>query len=138
LQEYEKNQLKKEKERDTDNLKLDPNAIIKEELEKSDREQKRLLKENKEHIIDFIIDNKNSIRVEELKIYVPTYECYREKKNCKICNNVSNILCKIVTTSFTITKRFGSVLIIGKSMQCINNKNTNKIIIDFLLNRFQK
>ena len=106
MQEYEKNQLEKEKERDTDNLKLDPNAIIKEELEKSDREQKRLLKENKEHIIDFIIDNKNSIRVEDLKIYEPTYECYRKKRIVRFAIMYQIFFVKIVTTSFTITKRF--------------------------------
>ena len=44
---------------------------IKEELEKVIREQQILLKENKQNIIDFILDNKDSIRVEDLKIYEP-------------------------------------------------------------------
>jgi hypothetical protein len=64
-----------------------------EELEKSHREQLILLKENKQNIIDFIIDNKDSIRIDELKIYEPIYKCYQEKGNCIICNRLSNIIC---------------------------------------------
>ena len=52
-----------------------------------------MLKENKQNIIDFIIDNKDSIKIEDLKIYEPVYICYREKGNCQICNNISNIIC---------------------------------------------
>lgn len=65
---------------------------IKKEIEKSDRQQ-ILLKENKKKIIDFLIDNKDSIRIEDLKIYEPIYKCYREKGHCQICNNLSNIIC---------------------------------------------
>jgi hypothetical protein len=48
------------------------------------------------NIIDFIIVNKNSIRVEDLKIIESFYKCYRNKWNCIICNSLSNIICKIV------------------------------------------
>jgi hypothetical protein len=61
-----------------------------------DKEQQQILlsKENsRQTIIDFIIDNKNSIRVEDLKISEPFYKCYRKKGNCIICNNLSNIIC---------------------------------------------
>ena len=67
---------------------------IEEELEKSDREQLILLKEYKQNIIDFLSGNKDSIRIEDLKIYEPIYECYRKRGNCHICNILSNILCK--------------------------------------------
>ena len=67
---------------------------MKEELKKHKEEQLILLKENKQNIIDFIIDNKDSIRIEDLKIYEPIYKCYREKGNCQICNSLSNIICK--------------------------------------------
>ena len=68
---------------------------IKEELEKSDREEQILLKENnRQNIIDdFIFNNQDSIRVEDLKISEPFYKCYRKKGNCIICNNLSNIIC---------------------------------------------
>ena len=59
-----------------------------------DREQQILLKDNKEAIIDFLLDNKESIRVEDLKIYEPIYKCYRKKGNCQICKRLSNIICK--------------------------------------------
>jgi hypothetical protein len=87
---------KKTEGKEVDNANLKPNLKmkIKDELEKSDREQLMLLKENKQNIIDFIIDNKNLIRVEDLKIYEPIYKCYREKGDCHICNNISNIICK--------------------------------------------
>jgi hypothetical protein len=61
-------------------------------IEELDIEQQILLKDYKGNIIDFIIDNKKSIRVEDLKIYEPIYKCYREKENCDICNNISNII----------------------------------------------
>ena len=80
LQEYEKkinHHLEKEQE----------------ELEKSHREQLILLKNNKEAIIDFLIGNKDSIRVEDLKIYEPIYKCYREKGHCHICKSTTNIIC---------------------------------------------
>jgi hypothetical protein len=60
---------------------------------KSHREQLILLKDNKQNIIDLIIDNKDSIRIEDLKIYEPIYKCYREKGNCHICITLSNIIC---------------------------------------------
>jgi hypothetical protein len=57
-------------------------------------EQQILLREDKIHnIVDFIIDNKDSIRVEDLKINEPFYKCYREKGNCIICSSLSNIIC---------------------------------------------
>jgi hypothetical protein len=52
-----------------------------------------LLKENKQRIIDFLLYNKDSIKIQDLKIYEPIYKCYREKGNCHICNVVSNIIC---------------------------------------------
>jgi hypothetical protein len=96
FQEYVKennHQLEKEKI-DNDNIKLDLNSKINEEFEKSNREQKILLKENKQNIINFLIDNKGSIRVDDLKIYEPIYKCYREKGRCVICNSLTNIICK--------------------------------------------
>jgi hypothetical protein len=78
---------------DNEKLKAESKEKIKEEFEKSDREQKILLKEYRQNIIDFIIDNKDSIRIEDLKIYEPVYKCYRKKGNCHICTNLSNIIC---------------------------------------------
>ena len=66
---------------------------MKEGLEKCNREQLVLLKENKQNIIDFLLGNKESIRIEDLKIYEPIYKCYREKGNCQVCNRLSNIIC---------------------------------------------
>ena len=79
-----------------DNEKLISNlkAHIKYELEEQEKEQQILLKENKQIIIDFFIDNKDSIRIEDLKIYEPIYKCYREKGNCHVCNALTNIICK--------------------------------------------
>ena len=57
-------------------------------------EQKILLKENRQNIINFIIYNKDSVRVEDLKIYEPVYKCYQKKGNCQICKNTTNIICK--------------------------------------------
>jgi hypothetical protein len=67
---------------------------IKDDLEKQEKEQQILLKDNKQNIIDFILGNIESIRVEDLKIYEPIYKCYREKGNCQICKSLSNIICK--------------------------------------------
>jgi hypothetical protein len=78
---------------DNESLKLNLKTKIKDELEKSDKEQRILLTENKQNIIDFLLDNKNSIRSEDLKIYEPVYKCYREKGSCHICNSLSNIIC---------------------------------------------
>jgi hypothetical protein len=66
---------------------------MKEEIKKHKEEQLILLKETKCIIIDFIISNKQLIRVDDLKIYEPIYKCYREKGNCYICNSLSNIIC---------------------------------------------
>jgi hypothetical protein len=64
-----------------------------EELEKSHGEQVTLLKENKQNIIDFLLANKDSILIEDLKSYEPIYKCYREKGNCCVCNILTNIIC---------------------------------------------
>jgi hypothetical protein len=86
------NKLKEE----SDNEKLISNlkAQIKNELAKHEKKQQILLKDNKQNIINFLVDNKDSIRVEDLKIYEPVYKCYREKGNCYICNSFANINCK--------------------------------------------
>ena len=44
-------------------------------------------------IIDFLLENKDSIRVDDLKIYELIYKCYRQKGNCHVCHNVTNIIC---------------------------------------------
>ena len=101
LQEYEKDyQLDKESEEEPENeinkenLKLILTIQQKEEYKKHKKEQLILLKENKQNIIDFIIDNKDSIRIEDLKSYEPVYKCYREKGHCINCNTITNIICK--------------------------------------------
>lgn len=63
-------------------------------IEELDREQQILLKDNKEVITDFLLDNIDSIRLEDLKIYETIYKCYREKGNCHICNSLTNIICR--------------------------------------------
>jgi hypothetical protein len=70
------------------------NCHSKNMVEELDREQQILLKDNKNAIIVFLLDNKDSIKIEDLKIYEPVYKCCREKGNCQICNTVSNIICK--------------------------------------------
>jgi hypothetical protein len=80
-------------ELDNENLKSNLKSRIQEGLKKQEEEQKILLKQNKQNIIDFVLDNKDSIRVEDLKISEPFYKCYREKGNCIICNSLSNIIC---------------------------------------------
>ncbi|HSF51556.1 MAG TPA: hypothetical protein VLA74_12405 [Nitrososphaeraceae archaeon] len=67
--------------------------IKEDELEEQEKEQKIFLKENRQNIIDFIIENKDVIRIEDLKIYGSVYKCYREKGNCNICNMLTNIIC---------------------------------------------
>ena len=98
LQEYEKknnHQLEKEQEElEIEYLKSELKAKMKEEIINHNEEQLILLKEYRQNIIDFIIDNKNSIRVEDMKIYEPIYKCYRKKGNCQICNSLANIFCK--------------------------------------------
>jgi hypothetical protein len=95
IQEYEQkieHQVEKE-ELEIEHLKPDLKSKIKYELERSHREQIILLKQNKEAIIDFLVDNKDSIKIEDLKTYEPIYKCYHEKGNCHICNSLSNIIC---------------------------------------------
>jgi hypothetical protein len=82
-----------EKELNNKNLQPDLKSKIKEELKKSYKEQLILLKQNKQIIIDFLLGNKDSIRIEDMKIYEPIYKCYRQKGNCHICNSPSNIIC---------------------------------------------
>jgi hypothetical protein len=84
---------KNTEELDIEHLKPDLKLKIKEEFKKHKEEQLILLKENKPNIIDFVLDNKESIRIEDLKIYEPVYKIYREKRNCIICNRLSNIIC---------------------------------------------
>ena len=86
-----------EKELNNEHLKLDLKAQIKDELEEQEKEQKILLKENKQNIIDFIIENKDAIKMEDLKIYGSIYKCYREKGNCQFCNSLTNIVCNNCT-----------------------------------------
>ena len=100
LQEYEKminHQLSKEEDEilENENLKPELKAKMKKELKKHKEEQLILLKDNKQNIIDFIISNKDAVKVEELKAYEPIYKYYRGKGNCQICNSLSNIICKI-------------------------------------------
>jgi hypothetical protein len=99
IEEYEKqisNQLEEELESKINNANLKPILTIqqKEEFKKHKEEQLILLKKNKQNIVDFIIDNKDSIRIEDLKIYESIYKCYREKGNCHVCNRLTNIICK--------------------------------------------
>jgi hypothetical protein len=69
------------------------NCHSKKIIEELEREQQILLKDNKEDIIDFLLNNKDSIRIEDLKIYEPIYKCYQEKGNCHICNSLTYIIC---------------------------------------------
>ena len=103
IEEYEKKinyQLSKEDNDEDDealeneNLKPGLKAKMKKDLKRHKEEQLILLKENKENIIDFLLDNKDVIKVEDLKNYEPLYKCYRKKGNCHICNTLSNIICK--------------------------------------------
>jgi hypothetical protein len=95
LEEYEKYQLSKERDEELENENLKPElkVKIKEELKKHEEEQLRLLKENRQNIIDFLLVNKDS-KIEDLKVYESIYKCYTEKGNCHICNSLTNIICK--------------------------------------------
>ena len=96
LQEYYNEEQQKqelEEELDREYLKANLKVQIEEELKKQEKEQQILLKENKQTIIDLILDNKNSIKIEDLKIYEPIYKCYRQKESCHMCNIKSNIIC---------------------------------------------
>jgi hypothetical protein len=79
---------------DLEYLKPELKSKIKEEIRKHKEEQLILLKEYKQNIIDFLLHNKDSIRIEDLKIYEPIYKCYREKGHCFYCNTITNIICK--------------------------------------------
>jgi hypothetical protein len=73
-------------------------CVLKKVYEKSDNEEsavyyEELLKEYRQNIVYFLLDNNNSIRVDDFKIYEPIYKCYREKGNCLICSRLSNIIC---------------------------------------------
>jgi hypothetical protein len=99
FQEYERKQLDKESQKieneiNNEHLKPEIRAKIKEEFKKHNEEQLLILKENKQNIIDFLLDNKDSIKIEDLKIYGPVYKCYREKGNCHICKSTTNIICR--------------------------------------------
>jgi hypothetical protein len=100
FQEYEKkHQLEKNKQELENaiynkNLKLKLTIQLKEELKKHEEEQLRLLKENKQTIVKFLLENKDFIIMEDLKAYEPIYECYREKGQCIYCNTTTNIICK--------------------------------------------
>ena len=88
----------KEEEQEYQELEQIKNELkeqIREELQKQNKEEQQILsnKENIKNVIDFIVDNKDSIKVEDLKISEPFYKCYREKGNCIICNSLSNIIC---------------------------------------------
>ena len=61
--------------------------------DKEDLKQFHLLQQNKEKIIDFIIGNKNKIRINDLRVYDIIYHSIIEKGNCTVCNKPSNILC---------------------------------------------
>ena len=100
IEEFEKRLLDKKSEKEleneiyNENMKPKLNIQMKEEFKQHQEEQLILLKENKQNIIDFLLDNKDSIRIEDLKIYEPIYKCYREKGNCHVCNALTNIICK--------------------------------------------
>jgi hypothetical protein len=85
--------IEDKQELDKENIKPDPKSKIKEEFEKSVREQMILLKDNKQNIINFLVGNKGSIKIEDLKAYEPIYKCYREKDCCFYCNDSTNIIC---------------------------------------------
>jgi hypothetical protein len=97
FQEYEKeinHQLEeKQEELELEYLKPEVKAKMKDEFKQYNKEQIVILKENKQKIIDFLLENKDSIRIDDLKIYEPIYKCYRQKGNCIICNTLTNIIC---------------------------------------------
>ena len=81
-------------ELDMKHIKPNLKEQIKYELEEHEKKQQILLKENKQIILEFLLDNKDSIRIEDLKIYEPIYKCYRQKGICDICNVLTNIICR--------------------------------------------
>jgi hypothetical protein len=98
LEEYEKENdhlLEKEQEEvEKEHLKLELKTKIKKEIRQHKEEQLILLKDNKQNIIDLLLDNSDSIMINDLKIYEPIYKCYRERCNCFYCNTTTNIICK--------------------------------------------
>jgi hypothetical protein len=86
----------------------------------SHREQKLLLKQNQQNIIDFLLNNKDSIRIEDLKICEPIYKCYREKGNCHICNRLFNIIC----IGYNHNSNLKESLVIFKSLGTTHNRKT--------------
>jgi hypothetical protein len=100
IEEFEKRLLDKELEKKqeneiyNENLKPELKIQIKEEFKPHQEEQLILLKENKQNIIDFLSANKESIKIEDLRIYEPIYKCYREKGHCFYCNTITNTICK--------------------------------------------
>ena len=63
--------------------------------ESEEQQQQIILNEEKRHnIVSFILDNnKDPIKIDDLKINEPIYKCYRARGNCIICNSLSNIIC---------------------------------------------
>ncbi|HJT83733.1 MAG TPA: hypothetical protein VJ697_04560, partial [Nitrososphaeraceae archaeon] len=89
LEEYEKQLLDKEQQKEQEELEIEYikpelKAKIEKDIRKHIEEQLILLKDNKQNIIDFIIDNKDSIKVEDMRIYGSVYKCYRKKGHCHI------------------------------------------------------
>jgi hypothetical protein len=83
----------KQEELELEDLKPELKAKMKDEFKQYNEEQIVILKQNKQNIINFLLDNKESIRIDDLKIYEPIYKCYREKGHCHICNALTNIVC---------------------------------------------
>lgn len=71
IEEFEKRLLDKKSEKEleneiyNENMKPKLNIQMKEEFKQHQEEQLILLKENKQNIMDFLLDNKDSIRIEE-------------------------------------------------------------------------
>lgn len=55
--------------------------------------EQQIVKDNRDIILDFTLNNKDSIKVEDLKVSEPIYKCYKEKSKCSICGILSNIYC---------------------------------------------
>lgn len=76
-----------DEELEIEDLKPELKTKMKEEIGKHKEEQLKLLKEYKQNIIDFLSGNKDSIRVEDLKIYEPIYKCYQKKEIVKFARD---------------------------------------------------
>ena len=63
------------------------------EKNKEDLKQFKLIQQNKDKIIDFLMDNKDLIRINDLRVYDIIYQSFEQKKNCNVCNKLSNIIC---------------------------------------------